>query len=53
MYKYPQGHMTSTLQFNPLSDLPSTEAFSSFTNQSMILRVDADNAQQQMDQSDI
>ena len=46
-------HMSSTPQINPLSDSASMEAFSSFTNQSTVLRVDTDNVQPQMDQSDM
>ena len=52
MYEYPIC-MTCTPWLNPLWDSASTEAFSSFTNQSMILRVDMDNTQPQMDQSDM
>ena len=52
MYKYP-NHMSNTPRINPLPDLASMEAFSSFTNQSAILRVDTDNEQTQMDLSDM
>ena len=52
MYKY-LNCMTSTPWINPLLDSTSTQAFSSFANQSAIPVVDTNNAQQEMDQSDM